>query len=536
MSKDASVVSENGSTQRAHLFVLVHGLWGGPNHMLTIEKCIKTLVDDSGRKVVTLKVSSFRFWKTYDGLKMNAEKVITELLYEIEALRSKNNMIVDRISLVGYSLGGLISRYVIGLLEEMGFFDTVKPVFFTTFATPHVGIEFFNKGIFDFLANSVGKYLFGPSGTELFLKKKTLVDMADPNFNFYKGLIKFEKHILLANVRNDRTVAFFTSYITEYAPFSDWKHVKIKYMKGLPVSKINNAKVKPKFVDLEACHKIATEDLPHFRGNLQEEPSIWTGRKSTRIAVFTLGVLFLFPIWIPFVLMTSSVVSVYSFVKIKFLKPQDITGHWKRVLNTVYGMLPVSDEDARMGQYQRDRRRHLSRHESFKGDTSEMTENAMDNVMFMEERFSRNREGEDYHEVDEDEDDASEAVVESDDSSELSGSESTGLFKKKAKTVLEINKAENDERARAHLEKLKDKDVSKRPLFTEETRLKMGKEKKFIVDNLNRIDWVKIPVYLDCLNAHDAIVSRRGPAWHPRGTSTVGLWCSILRNHLEGER
>ena len=142
IASEATSVTVSSKPKPTHLFVLVHGLLGGPNHRQSIERCIKTLLpSESKHKIVTLRPSSFRFWKTFDGLKLNAERVITDILYEIETLRQENNLKVEKISLVGYSLGGLISRYVIGMLEEIGFFDIVEPVFFTTFATPHVGVE-----------------------------------------------------------------------------------------------------------------------------------------------------------------------------------------------------------------------------------------------------------------------------------------------------------------------------------------------------------------------------------------------------------
>ncbi|KAK7678172.1 hypothetical protein QCA50_018850 [Cerrena zonata] len=109
----------DGEVKSAHLFVLVHGLWGGPNHMSTIERAIldglSTVTND---KIVTLKPSSFRFWKTYDGIQVNAERVMTDILYEIETLKEKQNYHVNKISIIGYSLGGLISRYVIGKFYE----------------------------------------------------------------------------------------------------------------------------------------------------------------------------------------------------------------------------------------------------------------------------------------------------------------------------------------------------------------------------------------------------------------------------------
>ena len=66
--------------------------------------------------------------------------------------------VITKFSLVGYSLGiphfspqvyeagGLISRYVIGLLYARGVFEKMQPVNFTTFATPHLGIRHVNPG------------------------------------------------------------------------------------------------------------------------------------------------------------------------------------------------------------------------------------------------------------------------------------------------------------------------------------------------------------------------------------------------------
>lgn len=528
-------MTEETEYQNVHLFVLIHGLWGGPKHMRTIDHCIKTLLnqDKDQRKIVTLKSSSFRFWKSYDGLKLNAEKVLSEILYEIETLKSKNKMNVDRISIVGYSLGGLVSRYLIGLLYELEFFNVVKPVFFSTFATPHVGIEFFNGTLFDGARNNLGKVLFGKSGKEMFLVDQTLVDMADPELKYYKGLVLFEKHILLANVRNDRTVSFFTSYISDYSPFEDWAHVKIEYIADLPVAKVYNSTVKPKFVDITRSHKVSDEDLAHFEGNIQEELSIWTGDKYVRISIFSLVAMIYFPIFFPVVLTTTTVVSIYSLIKIKYLKPPLNRDHWGRVLDSVYGTLPIDSEDALRGEYERERRKHLETREYIKGDTSGITESAMNNLMYAEEalhKVSSNN----NREVDLDDE---LLTPETDDLSDLEESETRSLVNRQDKIggTLDIDTAANDAIIKEILPSLQIKDLSSYPLFKRENRLKVGPQKRFIIDNLNKINWVKIPVYLDCLNAHDSIIGRRGPKSNPRGTSTVSLWCSILRTHLEAE-
>jgi hypothetical protein len=64
---------------------------------------------------------------TYDGIATGGERVFCEIEEEIEKL-SKAGQQITRISLVGYSLGGLVARYAIGLLESKGFFEKITPV------------------------------------------------------------------------------------------------------------------------------------------------------------------------------------------------------------------------------------------------------------------------------------------------------------------------------------------------------------------------------------------------------------------------
>ncbi|EEB87657.1 hypothetical protein MPER_14929, partial [Moniliophthora perniciosa FA553] len=49
-------------------------------------------------------------------------------------------------------LGGLVSRYVVGILYQKGFFKTVTPVNFNTIATPHLG-----KPLLEVMADPAGQ-------------------------------------------------------------------------------------------------------------------------------------------------------------------------------------------------------------------------------------------------------------------------------------------------------------------------------------------------------------------------------------------
>lgn len=52
---------------------------------------------------------------------------------------ARSGQIIHKLSVVGYSLGGLVARYAIGLLYHKGYFDRLEAVNFTTFVTPHLG-------------------------------------------------------------------------------------------------------------------------------------------------------------------------------------------------------------------------------------------------------------------------------------------------------------------------------------------------------------------------------------------------------------
>lgn len=522
--------------------------------MLTVETAIRdTLTDLGPEKIVTLKPSSFRFWKTYDGIQRCAERVVADLLYEIETLKKNDHCKVVKISIIGYSLGGLISRYVIGILHEMGFFNEVQPIFFCTFATPHVGVRFFRQNVFDRSANFLGQYLFGNTGGELFVtdSKKLLVTMADPDSRYFKGMQRFEKRVLLANIKNDRSVAFFTSYITQYSPFDQLDTINVRYLDDLPSGRVGKHTVWPKMVDLYQSKKVAN---PSERSrNAQEATSVIRSNRVLRYLVLFTAASILIPLYIPLVLFVSYYVSAYSVVKVKVTRSPHVESHWELVKESVYHGGIIDDDHAKQGEERRKQRRHLARHESFKGDTSNITESAMENVLYAEQKYvngdadvieENEYEGEDSNTGESDKEtpngsgselerlSGGDTAVNSTESSSHNKAESVSTSPKSALSKLvDIKLPENDAAMKVHLEKLERKDHDY-PLFKEEVKLPTTEDQNTIIENLNKLDWTKIAVYHDLFNAHDGIVARRGARTNPKGTCSVYLWASILRNHL----
>jgi len=100
---------------------------------------------------------------------------------------------VDRFSIIGYSMGGLIARYVVGKLYERGYFDKMQPLVrtatsdpgvkfcvliakvhaflfvphqnFITVATPHLGIVRPETSWFNSVYNAVATHAVSHAGT-----------------------------------------------------------------------------------------------------------------------------------------------------------------------------------------------------------------------------------------------------------------------------------------------------------------------------------------------------------------------------------
>jgi esterase/lipase len=61
------------------------------------------------------------------GIEIGAERVAKETEDEIDRLK-KNGITVTKISIVGYSLGGIVGRFTAGLLYHKGLFSKIKPM------------------------------------------------------------------------------------------------------------------------------------------------------------------------------------------------------------------------------------------------------------------------------------------------------------------------------------------------------------------------------------------------------------------------
>lgn len=217
-----------------HLCVLVHGLWGNPNHLNYLRDTLQARQTDERLHILLPKSNADSF--TYDGIEVGGERITNEIEQKIKELE-QNGAKIRKLSVIGYSLGGLVSRYAIGLMYKNGLFDDIEPVNFTTFATPHLGIKTPKKGYGSLVWDYMGSRTLSVSGQQMFLIDKfrdsgrpLLSIMTDENSVFMKGLNLFKNKTLYANTTNDRSVPYFTSSINSSDPFVDLDKVDVHYL------------------------------------------------------------------------------------------------------------------------------------------------------------------------------------------------------------------------------------------------------------------------------------------------------------------
>lgn len=240
-----------------HLCVILHGLWGSPSHVSYLSESLtsharSTAQPEAGEEepirleVLVSKANGISAGHLYDGIDVCAERVVEEIDEEVRRLEGEGAM-VERFSIIGcvfflpqaesaadsftitrsYSLGGLVARYVLGLLDSRtpSFFSHVQPKNFTTFASPWIGIPAYNS-FWSRTFRYLGGRLLSRTGRQLYERdrflplrfadeadkkgvrgKKENVEaapllkvMADPRYSFYKALQKFERIDVFANM------------------------------------------------------------------------------------------------------------------------------------------------------------------------------------------------------------------------------------------------------------------------------------------------------------------------------------------------
>ncbi|TFK21122.1 DUF676-domain-containing protein [Coprinopsis marcescibilis] len=217
------------SPSTVHLLVLVHGMWGHPGNLSELKRIAGETYSAAlkdGSRLEILVPETNRDASTYDGIDWGGERVAKEILDRVSELDAAG-VKVTKLSVTGYSLGGLVARYVVGILLQQGFFDNVEPVNFNTIATPNIGLPRYCS-IMSVLSSALVPKLLSRTGEQFYCVDKwspngrpLLLVMADPERIFYKALQKFKNLKIYANGVNDGTVPYVTAAIETEDPFAE---------------------------------------------------------------------------------------------------------------------------------------------------------------------------------------------------------------------------------------------------------------------------------------------------------------------------
>ena len=178
---------------------------------------------------------------------MGGERLAREIEETLASL-SASGQPISKLSVVGYSLGGLIARYSIGLLYSRGWFAAsppsssennngrhqLQPINFTAFASPFLGVRTPSRGYHTAFWNALGGRTLSASGTQLFLLdtfrdtgRPLLSVLADPKSIFVRALSLFKHRTLYANIQNDRSAPFYTTFVSARDPYADLSQVDL---------------------------------------------------------------------------------------------------------------------------------------------------------------------------------------------------------------------------------------------------------------------------------------------------------------------
>ena len=227
-------------------------------------------------------------------------KEIEDILEEL----GRDGQTISKFSIVGYSLGGLVARYAIGLLDHKGYFDRMKPVNFTTFVTPHLGVRTPLVGYQNHVWNVLGARTLSTSGRQLFMidnfretNRPLLSVLADPESIFIHALAKFQHRSLYTNIVNDRSAVHYTTGISRNDPFVNMDKLKLKYVKGY----------EPVILDPDHPYEWADQELPTFYYRMKSE-----GQTFLRRAPIFMALIILIPVATVAFLATSCIQTLRS--------------------------------------------------------------------------------------------------------------------------------------------------------------------------------------------------------------------------------
>lgn len=479
-----------------HLIVLVHGLWGSSSNLARFESVIHHSLETSEVcNFHTYAPSCFSHFKTYDGVEAIGDYVLVDLFKHLKILKEEHSIVINQISFIGYSLGGLITRYVIGELYRTGFFKEVEPYVFATMATPHLGCTFYNHTRF---LNVLGSNLLGQTGKDLFLvegEAGIVYRLSDPDECYYQGLQQFKSRIVTANSKFDRTVGFYSAFITNYDVFDDWNKVEPRFIDGLPTAVIDES---GQLVECLVIDFKETKRLP--------DTSTIESPESHAVRFLLLGTLMLF--LSPVVFSVSLFATVKSYFRVRILPKPNLHKIWRSI--SLFS-LDTDNEATKDNINDSDGYNEEENLQSHTPGISHLTRTVVETGLNILEEDN---------------------VLEKTTTNTSISDEIKENYDIDLKFTLEYKSRKST--VRKLLNNIVSDDLSSLDLVQNVKPLIFSPVRSAVLQNLNTIEWKKIAVLGQNLNSHQSIIGRRGFNRTPESIPFLFLFSHVLEETVKG--
>ncbi len=244
-SKDSDPASHTQSHSGGVLVLLLHGLRGRDSDFDLLLSHMQKQTWRRRLVVIVPKVNSGRInfcapTPTVEGIAVCARRAF-KALQEARKENSDAQMCTE-FSLVGYSLGGIIGRYMLKLMMEEGLIGNspeaqMKPECFISIASPHLGIttETREKDSIVRTCSSiyecVAPIFAGDTGNELLVEDDDVILEQISDGKFLDALALFESRVCYGNVINDIAVDLPTSTLRLH---NEYENAKLQRSNDFP--------------------------------------------------------------------------------------------------------------------------------------------------------------------------------------------------------------------------------------------------------------------------------------------------------------
>ncbi|PHZ10465.1 uncharacterized protein RHIMIDRAFT_299316 [Rhizopus microsporus ATCC 52813] len=126
---------------KIHLVVFVHGMMGSRAHSLYVsERLVRKCPNIQTVKLINKSNTPNEGWLMNDGVDVCGLRLAQEIYDHIIYLHTSKSMTVTHFSIFGHSMGGIVARFAIGILDRQGVFTNIKLMNYISFASPHLSI------------------------------------------------------------------------------------------------------------------------------------------------------------------------------------------------------------------------------------------------------------------------------------------------------------------------------------------------------------------------------------------------------------